>query len=305
MLSNAINRTHGDTWRSPFLESESIPLVAATITECLAIVILNVIITVVFVKKRQLNRKSTYLIIHLATVDILVGAVSGPIHIYWLGSYCDLWELGLTSEVYRALQIALGQRFPFASLLNLAAISLERVHATFCPFRHRLIKTWFYGVIIIVIWLTNTAAALIEGVTGSPIVYFLSFLFLLFIISVSYISIFIKVHLGCSLPRHGAVAARERKLTRILFIVTLTSLFMWFPSLIDTGIGIMHPKLLQNSFWTPHFLIITVALYLANSLINPIIYAMWMPELRQGIKQIIFPRTPNRMNQVDIPLRDF
>ena len=43
------------------------------IIECLATVILNIITTVVFVKKkRQLQRRSTYLIIHLAIVDLLV-----------------------------------------------------------------------------------------------------------------------------------------------------------------------------------------------------------------------------------------
>ena len=46
---------------------------------CLAIVILNIITIIIFVKQRQLQRKSTYLIIHLAIVDLFVGAVSGPL----------------------------------------------------------------------------------------------------------------------------------------------------------------------------------------------------------------------------------
>ncbi|XP_022803727.1 melanocortin receptor 5-like [Stylophora pistillata] len=285
--------------------SECIPWTVAVTTECLAIVILNIITIIVFVKQRQLKRRSTYLIIHLAIVDLLVGAVSGPVYIYWLGSFCDLWELALTSDSHRKLLNILLQRFPFASLLNLAAISLERVHATLCPFRHRLIQKWVYGVMIIVIWFTNITVALIERATSSGIFYFTSFLFFLFIISVSYISIFIKVHLSRSLPRHGAAAARERKLTSILFMVTLTSLFMWFPSVIQTGMYIFSFPLLINSFWVPYFQIIMVALYLANSLINPIVYAMRMPELRQGIKQIILRMTPNHINPGEIPLRDF
>ena len=48
---------------------------------CLAIVILNIITIIIFVKRRQLQRKSTYLIIHLAIVDLFVGAVSGPLWI--------------------------------------------------------------------------------------------------------------------------------------------------------------------------------------------------------------------------------
>ena len=33
------------------------------------------------------------MIIHLAIVDLLVGAVNGPLWINWSeGSYCDIWE---------------------------------------------------------------------------------------------------------------------------------------------------------------------------------------------------------------------
>ena len=61
---------------------ERIPWLVVLIVECLAIVILNIITIVVFVKKkRQLQRRSTYLIIHLAIVDLLVSVVSEPLQI--------------------------------------------------------------------------------------------------------------------------------------------------------------------------------------------------------------------------------
>ena len=74
--------------------SECIPWLVVLIIECLAIVILNIITIVVFVKKkRQLQRRSTYLIIHLAIVDLLVGAVSGPLQIeIGMSQLCPLWN---------------------------------------------------------------------------------------------------------------------------------------------------------------------------------------------------------------------
>ena len=42
----------------------------------------------------------------------------------------------------------------------------------------------------------------------------------------------------------------------------------------------------------------------ANSLINLIIYAIRMPELRAGILQIIFLRTLNPVYPIDIPLQN-
>ena len=59
--------------------SESISWLAVFIAVCLAILILNIVTIIVFVKQRQLRRRSTYLIIHLATVDLLTGAVTGPL----------------------------------------------------------------------------------------------------------------------------------------------------------------------------------------------------------------------------------
>ena len=74
--------------------SQCIPWLVVLIIECLAIVILNIITIVVFVKKkRQLQRRRTYLIIHLAIVDLLVGVVSGPLQIeHIMGWSCPLWN---------------------------------------------------------------------------------------------------------------------------------------------------------------------------------------------------------------------
>jgi len=62
--------------------SECIPWLVVLIPECLATAILNIITIIVFVKQRQLQRRSTYLIIHLTIVDLLVGTVSEPLNIY-------------------------------------------------------------------------------------------------------------------------------------------------------------------------------------------------------------------------------
>ena len=54
----------------------------------------------------------------------------------FLGSMCDLWTISLP----RLFIVALRTISPMASLINLGAISLERMHATFRAFKHRLIK---------------------------------------------------------------------------------------------------------------------------------------------------------------------
>ena len=137
---------------------QCIPWLVVLGTECLTTVILNVIIIIAFVKQRQPLRRSKYLIIHQAIVDLLVGLVFGPLMIERRGSFsCDLWDYRRPDITWLLiLENVLGLQVYQVSLLNLAVISLERVHATFRPFKHRFIKKWVYGVIITIIWLVPT-----------------------------------------------------------------------------------------------------------------------------------------------------
>ena len=220
--------------------SECIPWLVVLIIECLAIVILNIITIVVFVKKkRQLQRRRTYLIIHLAIVDLLAGAVSEPLMIEnVITSFCPPWKyrrMTLWSYVF----IVFIQLFPFTSLVNLMAISLERLHATFCPFRHRFVSKWVHRAIIIVIWLISIvriAAIIFLLKIGylDVINAYLSLLFYavsLFVICVSYILVVIKVR--CSRhPQFHSRSKRERKLTGTALIVSLVSLLCFLPAMI-------------------------------------------------------------------------
>ena len=221
--------------------SQCIPWLVVLIIECLAIFILNIITIVVFVKKkRQLQRRSTYLIIHLAIVDLLVGAVSGPLQIELkMTFYCPLWKYRRDTLWSHHLSFAFVHLFSFASLTNLIAISLERLHSTFCPFRHRFVRKWVHRAIIIVIWLipiVREAAQIflweiVDVVVIATYLYILFYAVSLFSICVSYILIIIKVR--CSRhPQFHSRSKRERKLTGTALIVSLVSLLCLLPAMI-------------------------------------------------------------------------
>ena len=155
--------------------SECIPWLVVLITECLAIVILNIITIIAFVKQRQLQRQSTYLIIHLAIVDLLVGAVSGPLQIIKYMINCDLWEYNSLNIIWSSyVENAFMHLFSFTSLVNVVFVSLERLHTTFRPFRHRFIEKWVYGVIIAVIWFLTAVREAVEIVLKEQEVWVLS-----------------------------------------------------------------------------------------------------------------------------------
>ena len=256
--------------------SQCIPWLVVLIIECLAIVVLNIITVVVFVKKkRQLQRQSTYLIIHLAIVDLLVGAVSGPLNIKeriaWL---CPLWKIRRMTNWSYHLSFAFVNLFSFTSLTNLIAISLERLHATFCPFRHRFVRKWVYRAIIIVIWLiaiVREVAQIFLWEIGyfeviNAYLYLPFYAVSLFVICVSYILIIIKVR--CSRhPQFHSRTKRERKLTGTALIVSLVSLLCLLPAMIYAA----WPRHSSTYFINCHIYMAVVVLFLANSLVNPII----------------------------------
>ncbi len=309
-MANDISNSSYEKMMARLPASDCIPWLVFAIIECLAIVILNIITIIVFVKQRQLQRRSTYLIIHLAIVDLLAGAVSGPviIELDW-GQYCYLW--GYNNKIYFGLR----SLFPLTSLVNLAFISLERLHATFFPFKHRFIKKRIYVAIIIVIWLITTSRESVQvvlyekrGVDLNLAILVDSLTILsywsisLLVICVSYISIFFKVR--CSPhPQHHGAANRERKLTSTLVLVTLASELSWLPFTIFEGMSYFHNKTIANLSLPSyiHTRIALAAIAAANSLVNPIVYALRMPEYRRGVAKIFF-KTPVHINRGDLPL---
>ena len=290
--------------------SECIPWLVVLIIECLAIVILNIITIVIFVKKkRQLQRRSTYLIIHLAIVDLLVGVASGPLQIeIEMSQFCPLWNYRRETISSHHLSFAFVYLFSSTSLTNLTAISLERLHATFCPLRHRFVSKWVYRVIIIVIWLITivreVAQIFLKGIADGAVIntylYILFYAVSLFVICVSYILIAIKVR--CSRhPQFHSRSKRERKLTGTALIVTLVSLLCFLPAMIY----VTCLRVSFTCFRNFHIQMAALVLFLANSLVNPIIYSLRMLGFREGLLQLVY-RVPDLscIAPANLPLRN-
>ena len=196
------------------------------------------------------------------------------------------------------------------SLTNIAVISLDRMHATIRTFRHRLIKKWVYGVTIAGVWVLAAMASTATLKLGqyekewSYLIYlWQSYICLcLLAICVSYSSIVVKFLCGAHPQRHGA-DNRQRKLTVTLFIMTIVSLLMWLT------FAVFNFLLFQSLTSTMKFLssqelkrldcFLTILFYM-NSLVNPIVYTIRIPEFRKALL-LLFKRQ-RRQNARDIPL---
>ena len=293
--------------------SHCITWLVVLITECLATVILNIITIIVFVKQRQLQRRSTYLIIHLAFVDFLVGAISGPLTLAGrMATFCHLWKDPFKEHATYMIQNGITLLMYFISILNLAVISLERLHATLCPLKHRLLGKWIYVMVICAMWGFSALVEFVplmlytaEKLNAKWLSLFYNIrvslcLLVLLVICVSYILIYIKVRCGPNLQHHGA-ANKEKQLTVTLVLITIASLVTWMPGVIlfilvySNGTS-YHEMSDEGNF---HVAVTFTVLITANSLVNPIMYAVRMAEFRKIVCKL-FQRYTGRREAHDI-----
>ena len=279
--------------------SECITWFAVFLTVSVAIVIVNLLSIILFMKNTNLRTRAMYLVINLTVADMFVGVISFLYAIIQLyaSRKCAIVKIFLTSKETVTMAF-LFCWFPLTSLTSIAVISLDRLHATFRPFRHRFITENVYWVTIFAIWV-------LPAMVSATLQLFVAFwnelqwyyfplwesysCLCLFVICVSYSSIVVQFLRGAKPQQHGA-SNRQRKLTITLFIMTIVSLLMWLPYVI-AALSHLRSMRLRNSLG---------ALFCANSFVNVIVYTIRMPEFKKAILELFKRR--QRQNAAVIPL---
>ena len=266
-------------------------------------VALNALTIIIYLKEPRLRKRSMYLVISLAVADIFK-TCSVIFWIFSLANDCNFWAIKFLNsvEIYVVL-VASFNYFPAVSITNLAVISLERMHATFRPIKHRLIEKKMFGAAVAAVWLIAglfTAIFLSQFLLGDiswDHVYSTYFSFLLcvpFIIFVSYTSIAIKFYCGTH-PQHHGATIRERKLTKTLFLVTVVSLTLLLPLLIVYSGGSYDTISHQTCSPLKYTLIF---FFFANSFINPLLYVLKIPEFKRALLSLLRCRSRSQRVRV-------
>ena len=272
-------------------EKEKRAWFAAFVIEFIVIFILNAFTLAIYTRNRHLRKPSTYLIINLTVADLLVGTVSGSSMSFELHNLETDLCLEQDFSWQSFVQFTLQELFLVASLANISLISLERLHATLFPFRHCLVGKRVYLIIILCSWLFSlilSSVFVLLYLHASPsllYVYAPYYFLIILTVTVSYAIIISTVKNKPLSPNAGPVLSTERKLTVTLFIVTVASFLAILPFVIWNVIAHhMRSKLcpavfvrITNSFST---------LYLFNSIVNPLIYAVRMQEFRKAARKL-------------------
>lgn len=309
--SDLQNRTLNFDFFSP---SECIAWLTVFGIEAVAIVTLNALTIIICLKERSLRgKRGVYLVISWAVADMFVGC-SLIYLIFYQGNYCNFWTIDVF-ETYVGLETLIVY-FPAVSETNLAVISLERMHATFRPFKHRLVKKKVFGAAVAAVWFT---VGVLTASVFSRLLFdiskyqadaaFHSFQFCcILIILVSYTSIAAKFYSTTHCQRHGAIN-RERKLTTTLLIVTVVSLILVLPFdiaffyLLSLGESCFETIAYQIG-WHLHVIYCVNFFFYANSFINPLLYALKIPEFKRALLLLLRCRSPRSKPVQIFPLND-
>ncbi|XP_074634681.1 melanocortin receptor 5-like [Acropora palmata] len=304
---------HNATFAS-FSPPECIAWLSVFGMEAIVMVTLNALIIIVYLKERSLRQRNMYLVINQAVADMFVGGC-GILESWFLASYCEIWTVNSLNAT-SLIEVNVWFHFiPTASVTSLASISLERMHATFRPFQHRVIKKKMFGATITAVWTTTGLfLAIIFATIYHPLsievfhdfllAYVSLLLLCLLVIVVSYSSITAKFACG-NQPRHHVATDREKKLTKTLLIVTVVSLLLTLPYIVFWILHIMLWHTIPIIYF-PELLRLKYSfgiLFYANSLINPVLYAFRMPEFRRTLFSFFCCRSPPQQAQV-FPLNE-
>ena len=263
--------------------------------EAVIIVVANLITILAFVSRKTSKKGKFLLLINLSVADVLVGAIPLPLYLAYLGSLLSFWQI----QWGKALQIILfgvDVLLGFASVMTLTVISLERVYATVVPVGYRGLKRRNYWYSVAMIWLVAISTAtvclvsnfVLKSLEIATYVSMSLLSVLCSVISVSYVTIWHRIKSKRRNIRQKT-NEYENKLALTLFIVTITSLAAWLPFVIVNVLFVFSS--VHLSF---NFVYFSKVLHYGNSLVNPLVYSLRMPEFRKSVVRMFSLRSSQR-----------
>ena len=317
METHSVTRSSNNISTSPSMlrsffpsQPQGIVMVTAFMFESGLIVGGNMLAIILFAKEKKLRKKSLFLVMNMATADVMLGAVALPLYVYLIVGpyYNQLWTAKANTSMlyfYHFLDVTFSQ----SSLISAGFISCERFYAVYWPLKHKTLSTRAYGIVIFMVWFLAIVVSTVfllsfnleslKTAALSRMSFPLSFLF---IICTCNISIWRKVRKrNIALQQQNRAAPQNQRLTNALLFVSAISVLSWLPLVIVNYLVFVQGVDIPRRFL---FVDIINILNLSNSILNPFVYALRIPEFRQALRVSCCSRRQDVMNRPRIVERE-
>ena len=294
--STASNETYQQL--PPAVVISSLPIMAWSVAfGALAVVAIfgNSTVILAFSRNVKLHTRTNYIIVGLATADLLVGLIAVPLYIRMTLLYKRRLQIPVVlSAIYHAVDVFGG----FASIFHLMLISLERYYAIVFPVNHRNSSKVVYLFVLIICWVTAGTLSLIHSIRYRNynitraffILFCVCFFLAFFVICATYLGIWRKAK-EKKWTRKGSKKTfkrydHEMMIAMSLLIVIIVFAATWLPFFSINAVYFFQSESKRKSI---SFKVIqfTKLLHYSNSAINPIIYSLKIPGFRKTFTSLI------------------
>ena len=246
--------------------------------------------TAVLYTSPRLRRCSNYLLVSLAIADLIVTMVCEPLVVGIVAKKTFFNDCASNLE----LAYVVSSNFSCsASIMHLAAISIDRFLAVIFPLRHgRIMKSYGLKVMLIVVWGVATVFASLRVPFLKETAYMVLVIFAIsyFLVIGCYLSITISVFLLRRRKKKASTQGRtlisvrskvERRFAFTLAIVIGVFTACWFPMIV---VFFAAGKSLVKMYGTAYMWIRTLALL--NSAMNFLIYSARIRDFKDAFANI-------------------
>ena len=268
---------------------------SCTLTWEAAFITLGNLLTIVifaFFKKIRV-KKSLYLVINMAFADLALGSVCLPLSIFIIETHHQL-TIERSPFFLKIIIVVFAQ----VSFITAALISAERFYAIYWPLKHRTLSARAYRLVILTPWILS----ILGSIFTVFLLHFVSVVGLfLCLYGLSIVLIICGLNIGIwrkfqqkTVPHLQNRALQNQRLTKALMFVSVMALSSWLPSVAYNLADFFEYKMSDNIF------LVTFFMYFSNSLINPVVYALRIPEFKQALNQCCFARKKVRRSQENL-----
>ena len=279
-------------WGSNTNDYEIILWCTVFILTATAILCTNIFAIFIFTTKRLLRKRNNVLLMNLATADLIIGGIAFPMFvcIFYKSATHYQWRDMILNQVYICVDIFAA----LSSMMILAVIALERAYSVFFPLKHRCTsrQSRFYWLSAAFAWASAGIPTILKALAWKAVIppsydshVIFAFVFLALVtIIVAYASIWTKIKYRKRNSNNFPI--KEKSVAQAMLIVTIAFMVMWLPFFLINVVAHFDNQLVQVI--PPNVAYSAKLMHYGNSLVNPIIYYLKLPQFRKALRKLSY-----------------